>query len=95
MSSPHAIRTRKTLLWYSGGYDLDDGGVEGIEVEQEHELVVQALLRLQHKAAGKLGPLVLLGCAPEVRRSGMRHLLVNISGQCFCNQCWYYFKGTP
>ena len=40
---------------------LDDRGVQGVEVQQQHKLVVQALLRLQHQAAGVLWEGVGLG----------------------------------
>ena len=47
------------ILWLldSGEADvvlLDDGRVQAVEVEQQHKLVVQAFLGLQHKAPGIL-----------------------------------------
>ena len=48
---------------------LDDAGVEGVEVEQQDELVVQALLGLENEASRVRGLGSLLGVARDVARA--------------------------
>lgn len=52
----HALSTR---LWADDGGEadvvfLDDGGVQGVEVQQQHKAVVQPLAWFQHQATGIL-----------------------------------------
>jgi hypothetical protein len=60
---------------------LDDGGVQGVEVQQQHVLVVQALLGLQDQAAGVLRALGLLAAACRGEGKG-RAVLWLVAGCC-------------
>lgn len=61
---------------------LDDGGVQAVEVQQQHKLVVQPLLGLQDQAPSKLGGAPLLA-ACNSRHNDLLHLarLMHISSE--------------
>lgn len=53
---PQALVHTETLTQSS---HLDDGGVQGVEIQQDDNLVIQALLGLQHKTSCILRALLL------------------------------------